>query len=467
MTPVHSSKVAPVAQFSPAPGPVCPPPPFAAEVHRTRRQRALDAIGKNTLVLYSPPEAHRTHDLNYRYRPDSDVHYLTGFAEPETVVVLTNDHKDHKFVMFVRPRDPERETWDGYRAGVEGAKEKYGADEAFPIAEFERRIGDYLNVGTTLYFRFSRDEAFNTRLLNRFREVRRQRARQGPAPEILRDTGSVLGELRLRKDAHEIERMRAAADIAAEAHRQAMRVAAPGRYEFEVEAELEYVFRRRGAMGAAYTSIVGSGPNATILHYNANDRLMKDGDLLLVDAGAEYGYYASDITRTYPVNGKFTDPQRTVYELVLAAQKAALETVTPGRRFNEYHDAALRVLVAGLIDLKLLQESVDEAIEKKTYAKFYMHRTGHWLGGDVHDACGYFTGEEENGMFLYKSFEPGHVVTVEPGLYFAPTLEGVPAEFLGIGVRIEDDVLVTDDGNEILTTAAPKEIAEIEAWMGR
>jgi Xaa-Pro aminopeptidase len=247
-----------------------------------------------------------------------------------------------------------------------------------------------------------------------------------------------------------------------------MQFAAPGKYEFEVEAELEYVFRRRGAYGSAYTSIVGSGANGTILHYNTNDRLMADGDLLLIDAGAEYGYYASDITRTFPVNGKFTPAQKAVYDVVLAAQKAAIEVVQPGRLFGEYHQAALDTLIKGLRDLKLLDGSLEEIKTNKTYEKFYMHRAGHWLGSDVHDNCGYFTSEfDELGKARYRKLEPGCVLTVEPGLYFAPHLEGVPAEFLGIGIRIEDDILVTADGNENLTAAAPKETADIEALMKR
>ncbi len=447
-------------------GQVFAPPVHDPELYRRRRQRVLDAIGNNTLVIYSPPEPHRTHDLSYRYRTDSDVYYLTGFDEPETVVVLTNDHPEHKFVMFVRPRDPERETWDGLRAGVEGAKAKYGADEAFPVTDFNAKISDYINRGTTLYFKFGRDEHFNQQFLSTFRTTRMKKMRGGTAPDTIRDTLAILGEQRLFKDADEIERLRRAADIAAEAHVRAMQVAAPGKYEFEIEAELEYVFRRRGAYGSAYTSIVGSGANGTILHYNTNDRLMSDGDLLLIDAGAEYGYYASDITRTFPVNGVFTPAQKAVYDVVLAAQKASIDAVKPGRTFGDYHQVALDTLIDGLRDLKLLEGSVEEIKVNKTYEKFYMHRAGHWLGSDVHDNCGYFTGEyDELGKARYKTFEPGCVVTVEPGLYFAPHLEGVPAEFLGIGIRIEDDILVTADGNENLTAAVPKETADIEAVM--
>ncbi|MBX7219887.1 MAG: aminopeptidase P N-terminal domain-containing protein [Blastocatellia bacterium] len=447
-------------------GGVYAPPAFNPEVYRARRQRVLDTIGCNTLVVYSPSEAHRTHDLNYRYRPDSDVYYLTGFDEPDSVVVLTNDHPDHKFVMFVRPRDPERETWDGIRAGVEGAATKFGADAAYTIGEFPAKIGDYLNKSKTLYYRFSRDEHFNQQILGALKNAKWSRHRNGYWPDTLRDTNWLLGEMRLRKDEDEVERMRRAADIAVEAHCEAMRAAAPGKYEFEIEAVIEYTFRRRGAFGSSYTSIVGSGANATILHYNTNDRLMQDGDLLLVDAGSEYGYYASDITRTYPVNGKFTEPQKHIYEVVLRSQLAAIEKVKPGNRFLDYHVTARDVLIEGLIDLGLLEGSVEKNVEERTFEKFYMHRAGHWLGSDVHDASPYMV-EESEGNYASRIFEPGMVVTVEPGLYFQPTLENVPAQYLGIGIRIEDDILVTADGNHNLTAGTPKTVEEIEAWMGK
>ncbi|OYT70602.1 MAG: Xaa-Pro aminopeptidase [Chloracidobacterium sp. CP2_5A] len=443
-------------------GEVFPPPAFDPERYARRRRQAFKQLGDDVMILYNPPEAHRTHDLYYRYRPDSDVYYLTGFEEPDAVIVLVGGAAP-RLAMFVRPRDPERETWDGARAGVEGAKALYGADEAFPIDALDTRIGGYLEAAQTLYFKFGRDERLNQRVIAAFRAAAHRRHRQGPAPSIIRDTLPLLGRLRLVKDADEIERMRRAADIAAEAHLWAMQRAAPGQYEFQIEAELEYVFRKRGALGSSYTSIVGGGANATVLHYNANNSLLRDGELLLIDAGAEYGYYASDITRTFPLGKRFTPAQREIYELVLAAQKAAIAAVQPGARFDEYHQVALETLIEGLRDLKLLTGSLDEIKEKKTYLRFYMHRAGHWLGSDVHDACAYFTSETENGSFLYEKLRPGCVVTVEPGLYFAPSLKGMPKRYAGIGVRIEDDVLVTRAGNEILTAAAPKEVEEIEA----
>lgn len=446
-------------------GGVHAPVAFDADLYKARRAQVLERLGRNTLVLFSPPEAHRTHDLNYRYRPDSDVYYLTGFDEPETVVVLTNDHPEHKFVMFVRPRDAERETWDGFRAGLEGAVSRFGADVAFPISEFSSKIADYLNNGQTLYYRFSRDEVFNQHIFNAMKAARWRSHRSGHAPDTIRDTGCLLGEMRLRKDPSELNRMRIAGEIAAEAHCEAMLAAAPGKYEFEIEAVIEYVFRRRGALGPAYTSIIGSGANATILHYNTNDRLMEDGDLLLIDAGCEYGYYASDITRTFPINGKFTDPQRKIYEAVLKSQLASIDMVKPGNRFIDYHNKATEVLVEELLKLGLLEGTVEKNLEDKSYMKFYMHRAGHWLGSDVHDASSYVVEQEDD--FVSRIFEPGMVVTVEPGLYFQTSLEGVPAEYLGIGIRIEDDVVVTETGNEILTAGVPKFIDEIEALMAR
>ncbi len=443
-------------------GEVFPPPTFDPKRYAARRRRVFKQLGDDVMILYNPPEAHRTHDLYYRYRPDSDVYYLTGFEEPDAILVLVGG-KSPRLVMFVRLRDPERETWDGPRAGVEGAKAIYGADEAFPIDAFDAHIGPYLETAQTLYFKFGRDEYLNQRIIGAFRAAARRRHRQGPAPSIVRDTLPLLGKLRLVKDADELQRMRRAADIAAEAHLRAMQTARPGWYEFQVEAELEYVFRRRGALGSAYTSIVGGGPNATVLHYNANNAILRDGELLLIDAGAEYGYYASDITRTFPIGKQFTPAQRDIYSLVLEAQKNAIAAVQPDARFDEYHQVALETLIDGLRDLKLLSGSTDEIKEKKTYLPFYMHRAGHWLGSDVHDACTYFTHETENGNFLYEKLRPGCVVTVEPGLYFAPNLKGVPKRYAGIGIRIEDDVLVTRTGNEVLTAAVPKTIADIEA----
>ncbi|QUV85010.1 aminopeptidase P N-terminal domain-containing protein [Chloracidobacterium aggregatum] len=443
-------------------GEVFPPVPFDAGRYAKRRRQVFRQLGEDVLLLYNPPEAHRTHDLFYRYRPDSDVYYLTGFEEPEAVVLLVGGPCP-RFIMFVRPRDPEREMWDGLRAGVEGAVTCYGADEAFPIESFDAEIGRYLEHARTLYFKFGRDEQFNQRVLTAFRAAARRRHRQGPAPGVIRDTLPLLGRMRLVKDADELLRMRRAADIAAEAHLRAMERARPGQYEFEVEAELEYVFRKRGALGSSYTSIVGSGPNATILHYNTNNSRLRDGDLLLIDAGAEYGYYASDITRTFPVGRQFTAAQRDIYDLVLQAQKAAIDAVQPGARFNAYHEVALDTLIDGLRHLRLLSGSHDEIRELRTYLKYYMHRAGHWLGSDVHDACTYFTDETRNGQHLYEKLRPGCVVTVEPGLYFAPGVNDTPEHYIGIGVRIEDDVLVTRTGNEVLTAAVPKEVADIEA----
>jgi Xaa-Pro aminopeptidase len=420
-----------------------------------RRRRFMAAAGSGAAIFASAPVAVRNNDVEHEYRQDSDLYYLTGFDEPESVLILTTEHAEHRMVLFVRPRDKERETWDGPRAGLEGAKAEFGADAAFPISELRKRLPEYVKDVHRLHYRIGFDRAFDQLVLDGIADVRkRARAGMSPPREIV-DPGVILHEMRMRKSAGEIEVMRSAAGITAEAHAAAMQLARPGCYEYEVEAEILRVFRARGAERAAYGSIVGSGPNATILHHRRNDRRMLDGDLLLIDAGAEYGYYACDVTRTFPVSGRFSDAQRALYEVVLQAQLAAIEAVRPGVTVPYVHGAALEVLVQGLVDLGLLEGPAAEAIEAETYKPYYMHRTSHWLGMDVHDVGDYHVQKRP------RPLEPGFVLTVEPGLYIAA---GSPCDpkWHGIGIRIEDDVLVTEIGRRVLTDGIPKSVADLE-----
>ncbi len=411
-------------------------------------------------VIASAPEAVRSNDTHYRYRQDSDFYYLTGFDEPEAIAVLLPAHEEHRYVLFVRPRDPERETWDGRRAGVEGARELHGADAAFPFADFKEKLPELLNGARNVYYRLGANAELDTLLVKEITAMR-ARGRLFRAPDSITDPGVILGEMRLVKSAAEIELMQRAADIAAEAHTEAMRAARPGVWEYEIEALIEYVFRRGGASAPAYTSIVGGGANATVLHYVTNDAQLRDGDLLLIDAGAEYQTYASDITRTFPVNGRFTAAQREIYTVVLEAQEACIGMVRPGVSVEDLNTRAVELLTEGMVRLGLLAGEAAKLIEEKEYKKFFMHGIGHYLGMDVHD------------VGLYKvdgrprPLAPGVVITVEPGLYVGADAESVPDRFRGVGVRIEDDVLVTADGCRVLTDKVPKQIDEIEALMAR
>jgi Xaa-Pro aminopeptidase len=420
-----------------------------------RRQRVLSEIGRAVAIVPAAPIAIRNNDVEHDYRQESDLYYLTGFDEPESVLVLTNCHAEHKSVMFVRPRDPERETWDGPRAGVDGAKARYGADAAFPIAELEAKLPEYIEDVERLHFRFGANRHFDDVVFGAIQKAR-GKVRQGKlAPRELVDLGRLLHGMRLTKSSGEVDTMLRAVAISREAHARAMRVAKPGAYEYEVEAEMLRVFRQRGAERPAYGSIVASGPNATVLHYRRNDRRMADGDLLLIDAGAEYGYYASDVTRTFPVSGTFTAAQRAVYDVVLAAQYAAIATVAPGVPYMAVHDKAVEVLTQGMIDLALVEGPLEVAIKEERYKPYYMHRTSHWLGMDVHDVGDYFVDKKP------RALEAGMVLTVEPGLYVKVDAACDP-KWRGIGVRIEDDVLVTDAGHQVLTDGIPKDAAELE-----
>jgi Xaa-Pro aminopeptidase len=428
---------------------------------QARREKFMQAIGSAVAIIPSAPVRNRTHDLDFEYRQDSDFYYLMGFKEPEAVLLLAPDHPEHQVVLFVRPRDPERETWDGRRAGTEGAVRDHGADAAYPIDQIDQILPHYLSNQSSLYYRFGKDAAFDERVMGWLGSVR-AKTRQGvSAPSTMVDPSDLLHESRLIKEPAEIDLMRKSASIAAEAHTRAMQTARPGMLEYELQAELEYVFRKRGAMGPAYGTIVGGGNNGCILHYVENDAPLKDGDLVLIDAGAELDFYASDITRTFPVNGRFTPAQRAVYEVVLKAELEAIAQVQPGRSYQGVHETAVRVLTEGLVQLGILQGEVDDLIASEAYRRFYMHKTSHWLGIDVHDVGRYKIDGE------WRMLEPGMVLTVEPGLYIADGSEGVDPQYWGIGIRIEDDVLVTATGPEVLTHEVPKAIDAIERLMAQ
>lgn len=420
-----------------------------------RRARLLDAIGSGVAILPSAPVQIRNNDVEQEYRQDSDFYYLTGFEEPESVLVLTTEHGKHRCVVFVRPRDKDRETWDGPRLGVEGALQWPGIDAAFPIAELNAKLPEYLADARRLHYRLALNPEFD-RIVFRALEAVRKRGRRGViAPSEIVDFSQSLHELRLRKSDAELAVMAQAAAISCEAHARALEVAQPGVYEYEIEAEILRVFRARGAARPAYGSIVGSGPNATVLHHRRNDRRLCEGDLLLIDAGAELGYYASDVTRTFPVSGTFSPPQRAIYDLVLEAQLAAIDCIRPGVTYMHVHERTIEVLTAGLVGLGLISGSVADAIEHGRYKPYYMHGTSHWLGMDVHDVGAYYAHKQP------RALEPGMVLTVEPGLYVGHDA-AVEPRFAGIGVRIEDDIVVTESGHLNLTAAIPKDPAELE-----
>jgi Xaa-Pro aminopeptidase len=424
-----------------------------------RRRRFMDRMGDGVALFFAAPEKTRSNDTSYKFRQDSYFHYLTGFNEPEGVLVLLPGHPEHETVMFVRPRDKDKETWNGRRAGPEGAKERFGADAAYTIDRFPELLPGYLENAPSLYHALGRYPDRDQQVVTAMDTVR-GKIRQGiKAPATLVDPASILNEMRLRKTPEELERMRRAAVISREAHREAMRSARPGMREYELEAVIEYVFRRNGAAAPGYGTIVGSGMNATILHYVENEAEMKDGDLVLIDAGAEVEGYSADITRTFPVNGKFSPAQREIYEIVLDAQLKAIEQSRLGNEFEDVHQAALRALVEGLIRVGVVEGTADEVIEKETYKPHFMHRTSHWLGLDVHDVGDYRNGE------AWRKLETGMVLTVEPGLYFGEFIENCPERYRGIGVRIEDDVLITESGPEVLTAGTPKTVEEVEATM--
>lgn len=423
-----------------------------------RRKSLMQAMGAGVAVIPTAPEAARNRDSHYPYRSDSYFYYLTGFTEPEAVLLLVAGEQP-KSILFCRDKDMEREIWDGFRHGPEGAQARFGFDEAYSITRLDELAPRFLANQPRLFHAFGAEAAWDNRLACWLNQLRAQSRSGASAPSEMVDPRAWLDEMRLIKSEQELDVMRRAAKISVEAHKQAMQVTRPGMMEYEIEAALLHQFYRHGSRAPAYSSIVAGGANACVLHYVENNQRLHDGELLLIDAGCELECYASDITRTFPVNGRFSAAQRDIYELVLAAQQAAIDNVRPGCHWNEPHEAALDVLIRGFIDFGLCKGSPESVLESGDYRRFYMHRTGHWLGLDVHDA-----GEYKQADGNWRTLQPGMTLTVEPGCYIRPA-DDVPKAFWNIGVRIEDDALVTAQGCELLTADAPKTVAEIESLM--
>lgn len=439
-------------------------PSISQQEFAARRRRLLDALGNGAIAVVSSGRLQvRNRDAEYPFRQDSDFHYLTGFNEPDAVAVFAPGRAAGEYVLFCREKDAVAERWTGTRAGLEGAKHWHGADDAHPIGQLDSMMPQLMTGRDQVHYDMGANEAFDRRMMHWLNSLRAKVRAGIRAPHAFVMLDRVLHEMRLFKSPAEIAVMRHAAQTSARAHTRAMQVCQPGKYEYEVEAELLHEFRKAG-METAYTSIVGGGKNACILHYIENRSVLQAGDLLLIDAGAEHECYASDITRTFPVNGKFSPEQRALYQLVLDAQKAAIDQAQPGKTWDDPHQAAVKVLAQGLLELGLLQGNLDDVLQKgsenedEPYRQFYMHKTGHWLGMDVHDVGDYKIGEN------WRTLQPGMVLTVEPGLYISPA-ENVDPKWWNIGIRIEDDVLITTDGNDVLSRDVVKEIADIEALM--
>ncbi|WP_089725891.1 Xaa-Pro aminopeptidase [Candidatus Thiosymbion oneisti] len=434
----------------------------AAEYKRRRRRLAAAMKPGSIALLAAASESVRNRDVHYPYRQDSDFFYVTGFPEPEALAVLVPGRKEGELVFFCRPRDSERELWEGTRAGVEGVRQDFGADEAHPIDKLDEILPKLLEDRDRVYYPAGANPALDQRLME-WVNVVRGKARAGVrAPTEFIVLERLLSEQRLLKSQAELKIIRRAVRISAAAHRRVMRLCRPGLWEYQLETEFVRACASRGGRFQAYPPIVGSGANACVLHYVDNRHRLEDGDLVLVDAGCELAGYASDITRTFPVNGRFSPPQRELYELVLAAQEAAIAKAVPGNRWNHIHKAAVRTLTQGLVELGLLaggRKAVPKLIKEEKYKPYFMHRTGHWLGMDVHDVGDYRVGGK------WRWLEPGMVLTVEPGLYIPADRTEAPARYRGIGIRIEDDVLITAEGNEVLSMHAPKTVADIEACM--
>lgn len=426
-------------------------------LYAKRRATLINKMQHGIAIIPTALEILRNGDAHYAYRHDSYFYYLTGFTEPESVLVLVADDKPQS-ILFCREKNLEREIWDGHRCGPDAACKQFGVDAAYPIAQLDEKLIELMSNQPALFYPFGADASWDMRIV-KLRAAVKEKSRSGiRAPDEIHDVRKLLNEMRLFKDGHELSLMRKAASISTAAHRRAMQFTHAGQYEYQVEAELLHEFCRHGARFPAYTSIVASGENACTLHYIDNNAVLRDGNLLLIDAGCEFDGYASDITRTFPVNGKFSAAQKDVYELVLAAQAAAIACATTGYHWYAPHEAALQVLAQGFIDLKLCSGTIDEVIESGSYKQFFMHRTGHWLGMDVHDVGDYKIGDN------WRALQTGMVLTVEPGCYIRPA-DNVPPALWYIGIRIEDDVLITARGNEVLTDAAPKAVNAIEELM--
>lgn len=425
-----------------------------------RRKRLMDMIGSDSIAIIPTASVYiRNRDVEFPFRPDSDFYYLTAYPEPEAVAVLIPDRADGEFILFCRENDEEMETWHGRRAGLEGALEIYGADDAFPIEDMDDILPGLIEGHERVFYNMGSDQNFDQRVMGWVKQIREKSRTGVVAPDEFISLNHFLHDMRLYKSRHEIKLMRQAAKISARAHKRAMQNCCPGMHEYQIEAELIHEFIKNGARAAAYPSIVGSGANGCILHYTENQDEISNGDLLLIDAGAEYQGYASDVTRTFPASGQFSKAQRQAYDLVLAAQLAAIEEVKPGNHWNDPHDAAVRVLTEGMVELGILKGVPEELIKDQDYTKYYMHRTGHWIGMDVHDVGDYKLDGE------WRMLEPGMVMTIEPGLYLPAEMRGLPKKWWNIGIRIEDDVLVTKDGYDVLSKDAPKQADAIEELM--
>ena len=426
-----------------------------------RRYRVMEAMDNRSIaIIPTAPSRQRNRDIDYAYRPDSDFFYLTGFPEPESVAVLVPDRPQGEFLLFCRERDPQMEQWNGSMAGLEGACDRYGADDAFPISDIDDILPGIMEQRERVFYAMGYYSECDQRVMDWVKRIRSKTRAGGSTPAEFVALDHILHEMRLFKSGAEVKILRDAADISVTAHTRVMAKCRPGMTEFQLEAEFLHECVKQGARETAYPSIVAAGVNGCTLHYIENSDTIRDGDLLLIDAGAEYECYASDITRTFPINGKFSSEQRALYEIVLAAQQAAIEHVRPNNTWNDPHMAAVKIITQGLVDLGLLKGKSEDLIEKGDYQKFYMHRTGHWMGMDVHDVGDYKVDGE------WRLLESGMVTTVEPGIYVSPTNTSIPEKWRGIGIRVEDDVLVTAKGHEILTEGVPKDVQDIEAVVG-
>lgn len=432
---------------------------------RAQLKKFIESIGPDSIaIIPAAHEATRSYDTEFKFRQDSDFWYLTGFPEPDAIAVIDAANKKAPYTLYVRPRDPLMETWFGRREGVDGAVKNYGADKAYSIEKFADDLPKLLEGHEKLFYRFAVDKTLDEQILNYLTEQRVRRLKTAYPPHTIVDPTIITGEMRLHKNKDEVEMMQKAATISAEAHILAMKKVKPGMNEFQVESLIEAYMRDNGASGVAYNSIIGGGENATILHYVENNRPLKDGDLILIDAGAEYKGYAADITRTFPVNGKFSKAQREVYDVVLGVQQQCIEYTKTGNTVKGRQEFSIELLTEGMKKLGLLKGKTKDLIKKKQYLRYYMHGVGHYLGLDVHDAGRYFTDQSAKSS---RPFAPGMVLTVEPGLYIPPDDKSAPSKYRGIGIRIEDDVLVTKDGNFNLTSKVPKDADEIESLMAK
>jgi len=430
-------------------------------LHKQNREAFIEKMGRGGVAIFaSSPPAIWNHDTEYNYRPDPNFYYLTGFEEPDSICVIAPDHPKHQYILFVRPKDKQAEIWNGKRVGVKDARRRYGADKAYSIEKFSEKIGKYLQDAGRLYYTLGSNADVDTEILAHFTQSVRSRIRSGKGFDTLVDPSPILSELRLIKNETELQRTRLATEITVAGHVAAMKAVRPGLYEYELEALVESTFRMNGANGIAFPTIVASGGNATTLHYTTNDCQIEDETLVLIDAGAEYGRYSGDVTRTFPANGTFTKAQREIYQIVLEAHYAIIDSIRPGVSIDEPHQKSIELLTEGMLSLGLLKGKAKKLIKEEAYRQFYMYRIGHMLGLDVHDVnCVH----EPNGDF--KTFQPGMVMTIEPGLYVAEGTKDVPRSYLGIGVRIEDDILVTESGNKNLTSGVPKEIDDVESLV--